>query len=302
MKRPVIIFFAILVVLSATAASAALQIFACEPEWEALAQELGGPNVTTFSATTGLQDPHQVQARPSLIAKARRADLLICTGAELEIGWLPMIQRQAANPKIQANQPGYFQAADYVHILEVPTALDRSAGDVHAQGNPHVQTDPRNYTPIAKALSERLAQLDPANAASYASRYEDFSSRWQQALTRWQEQAAPLKGTAIVVHHHSWTYLENWLGLQEIASLEPKPGLPPSGVHLTEVLTQLKSQPVKLIVRAPYNDERASQWLAERAGIPAVMLADTVGGTPEAHDLFTLFDDTLQRLLKAVQK
>lgn len=302
MKRPVITFVAILIALGAASASAALQIFACEPEWQALAQELGGPNVTTFSATTGLQDPHQVQARPSLIAKARRADLMICTGAELEIGWLPMIQRQAANPKIQANQPGYFQAADYVRILEVPTVLDRSAGDVHAQGNPHLQTDPRNYAPIAKALSARLAQLDPANTASYASRYQDFSTRWQQALMRWQAQASVLKGTAIVVHHHSWTYLESWLGLQEIASLEPKPGLPPSGVHLTEVLTQLKSQPVKLIVRAPYNDERASQWLAERAGVPAVMLADTVGGTPEVHDLFTLFDDTLQRLLKAAQK
>lgn len=301
MKRSVITFVVILVVLSATSASAALKIFACEPEWEALAQEIGGPDVSTFSATTGLQDPHQVQARPSLLAKARRADLLICTGAELEIGWLPMIQRQAANPQIQAGQPGYFQAADYVRILEVPTALDRSAGDVHAQGNPHVQTDPRNYAPIAKALAARLAQLDAANAARYASRYADFSTRWEQALARWQEQASSLKGMAIVVHHHSWTYLENWLGLQEIASLEPKPGLPPSGVHLTEVLAQLKSQPVKFIVRTPYNDERASQWLAERAGVPAVMLADTVGGTPAAHDLFTLFDDTLQRLLKAVR-
>jgi zinc/manganese transport system substrate-binding protein len=282
--------------------SANLNVFACEPEWAALAQELGGSKVTAFSATSALQDPHQVQARPSLLAKARRADIAVCSGAELEIGWLPMIQRQAGNPKIQIGQPGYFQAADYTHMLEKPARLDRSEGDIHALGNPHIQTDPRNFVPIAKMLVERMVQIDPANTTTYTARYQDFSARWQQAMDKWQEEAAPLKGMPVVVHHKYWAYLEDWLDLKEVATLEPKPGLPPSSAHLAEVLAQLKVQPARMIIRAAYQDPKASQWLSERTGIPAVMLPGTVEGTPEAKDLFSLFDNTIELLLKAVSK
>jgi zinc/manganese transport system substrate-binding protein len=292
----------LLAVIAVQPASANLEIFACEPEWAALAEEIGGSNVSTFSATTALQDPHNIQARPSLLAKARRADLAVCTGAELEIGWMPMIQRQAANPKIQANQPGYFQAADYVNLTDKPAQLDRSAGDVHPMGNPHIQTDPRNIGLVAKALAGRMAQLDPSNAATYEARYQDFVARWQKAIARWQTQAAPIRGTPIVVHHKSWAYLENWLDLQEVATLEPKPGLPPSGVHLAAVLEQLKVQPAKMIIRAAYQDPRPSEWLSQRAAVTAVVLPGTVGGTPEAKDLISLFDDTVQRLLKAAGK
>jgi zinc/manganese transport system substrate-binding protein len=292
----------LLAMLVVQQASANLDIFACEPEWAALATELGGANVTTYSATTALQDPHQVQARPSLLAKARRADLAVCTGAELEIGWMPMIQHQAGNPKIQAGQPGYFQAADYVHMLEVPTRLDRSEGDINAMGNPHIQTDPRNFALVAKPLSERMAQLDPAHAEKYAANYQNFITRWNQAIGKWQQEAVPLKGLPIVVHHKSWTYLEDWLGLKEVATLEPKPGLPPSSAHLAEVLEKLKAQPAKMIIREAYQDPQASEWLSERAGIPAVMLPGTVGGTAEATDLFSLFDNTIHLLLQGAQK
>jgi zinc/manganese transport system substrate-binding protein len=290
------------VALVVPSAWADLDIFACEPEWAALAHELGGSTVTIFSATSALQDPHQIQARPSLIAKARRADLAVCTGAELEIGWMPMIQRQAGNPRIQSGQPSYFEAADYVQLLEVPTQLDRSEGDVHALGNPHIQTDPRNIALIAKALSARMAQLDPRNAQTYTTRYQDFAARWQAAIGKWQQDAAPLEGTPIVVHHKSWVYLENWLGLQEVAALEPKPGVPPSGAHLAQVLMRLETQPAKMIIRAGYQDSKPSEWLSERARIPAVILPGTVNGTPEAKDLFTLFDDSVRRLLQAVQQ
>jgi zinc/manganese transport system substrate-binding protein len=282
--------------------SANLNVFACEPEWAALAQELGGSNVTAFSATSALQDPHQVQARPSLLAKARRADIAVCSGAELEIGWLPMIQRQAGNPKIQIGQPGYFRAADYIRMLEAPARLDRSEGDIHSLGNPHIQTDPRNFVPIAKMLVERMGRIDPANATTYTARYQDFSARWQQAIDRWQLQAVPLKGMPVVVHHKYWAYLEDWLDLKEVATLEPKPGLPPSSAHLAEVLAQLQVQPARMIIRSAYQDPKPSQWLSERAGIPAVMLPGTVGGTPEAKDLFSLFDNTLELLLKAAAK
>jgi len=144
--------------------SAAISIFACEPEWSALAQELGGDKVSVYSATTALQDPHRIEARPSLIARVRSADLLVCTGAELEIGWLPLLLTQSGNSRIQLGSPGYFEASQYVPKIEVPATIDRSLGDVHASGNPHIHLDPRNVAKVADALAERLNQLDPANA------------------------------------------------------------------------------------------------------------------------------------------
>ncbi|HMZ00855.1 MAG TPA: zinc ABC transporter substrate-binding protein [Burkholderiaceae bacterium] len=282
-------------------AQAALRVVACEPEWAALTEELAGPLAQVYTATTAQQDPHQVQARPSLLAAVRRADLLVCTGAELEIGWLPLLQRQAANPAIQAGQPGHFEAAAQVSLLEAPTRLDRADGDVHAAGNPHIQTDPRRIAQVAMALSKRLAELDAAHAADYARRHADFAQRWQAALTRWERSAAPLKGLPIVVQHKGFPYLEQWLGLKEVAALEPKPGVEPSSAHLQAVLTTLQRQPARAILRAAYNDGRGAEWLAERTKLPVVVLPYTVGGSDAAKDLFGLFDDTLARLLKAVQ-
>jgi zinc/manganese transport system substrate-binding protein len=285
---------------AAPATFAALNVVACEPEWGALAQELGGDKVTVYSATTAVQDPHHIQARPGLIARVRNADLVICTGAELEIGWLPILLRQSGNNKIQPAQPGYFEAASFVPKLEIPTTLDRAAGDVHAAGNPHIQTDPRNIARVATALAKRLAEVDPANAATYQVRYRDFDARWQAALQRWAKKGAPLKGMSVVAHHRSWPYLYQWLGLREVAELEPKPGVEPTAAHLQEVLDILQRDPARVIVRSAYEDERASNWLAQRAHIPALMLPFTVGGSDRAKDLFGLYDDTLDKLLKVL--
>lgn len=282
-------------------AMASLNILACEPEWGALASELGGDRVTVYNATTALQDPHQIQARPSLLARARSADLLACTGAELETGWLPILLRQSGNANIQPGKAGYFEAASYVQKLEIPARLDRAEGDVHASGNPHIQTDPRNITLVAEALAKRLGQLDPANAAHYQARHKAFAEKWQAAIQRWERQAAPLKGMPVVVQHKAFPYLSRWLGLQEIAALEPKPGVEPSSGHLSEVLAQLSRQPVKMVLRAAYQDGRSSEWLAERAKIHAVALPFSVGGSEQAQDLFGLFDDTIHKLLAAAK-
>ena len=278
-------------------ALAALNILACEPEWGALAKEIGGDRVTVYTATTALQDPHRIEARPSLIARARSADLMVCTGAELEIGWAPLLQTQSGNPKIQAGQPGYFEAASVVALLEKPTRLDRSMGDIHAAGNPHIHLDPRNIARVSAALSERMATLDRADTRYYEDREKSFLQRWSDATARWEKQGAPLKGMPLVVYHKNFTYLINWLGMREVGALEPKPGLPPSTAHLGELLDQLKREPAKAVVRAAYNEPRAAEWLAQRAKIPAVMVPFTVGGTDNAKDLFTLYDDTLTRLL-----
>lgn len=284
-----------------SAPSQAINVFACEPEWAALARELAGDKADIYSATTGTQDPHRVEARPSLIARARRADLSICTGAELEVGWLPVILRESANPAIQPGQPGAFEAARYVRMLEVPTRLDRADGDVHPGGNPHIQLDPRNFLSIADALSERLAQLDPANAAIYRQRHDAFRQNWTAAIARWEKQAAPLKGQPIAVQHRGFPYLESWLGLQERVALEPKPGMEPSAAHLAEVLNGLQARPVRMVLRAAYQSPRPSDWLAERTHVPVVVLPFTVGGDAGAKDLYSLFDETVAALLAGLR-
>jgi zinc/manganese transport system substrate-binding protein len=282
-------------------ASAAVNVFATVPEWGALAGELGGDKLKIYVATNALQDPHHVEAKPSLIARARNADLVVATGAELEIGWLPLVLQQAGNPKVQPGKPGYFEAAAFVTLLDKPTRLDRAEGDVHPAGDPHIQTDPRNIARAAGPLAQRLAEIDPENAAYYQTRYKAFADRWAAAIANWEKQAAPLKGAPVIVQHKAFTYLIAWLGLKEIAALEPKPGVEPTTAHLSEVLATLQRQPVKMVLRAAYQNDRASQWISERAKIAIVTLPFTVGGDDAAKDLYGLFDDTVQRLLKGAQ-
>jgi zinc/manganese transport system substrate-binding protein len=285
--------------LLALPAHAAVEVLACEPEWAALAKEIGGPLVNAESATTPQQDPHYIQARPSLIAKTRRAALVICTGADLEVGWLPLLLRQAGNAAVQPGQPGYLNAADYVELLEKPASVDRALGDIHPYGNPHLQTDPRNIAKVAAALADRFAMLDTPNAATYKQRYADFAQRWQAAVERWTAAVAPLKGEMVVTHHKGWVYLENWAGLVEVGNLEPKPGLPPSAAHLAELLEQLKGKQVGVIIRSTYEDAKASEWLGSRTSIPYVVLPHTVGSVPGADDLFKMFDVLVKTLLGA---
>lgn len=285
--------------LSVLPAAATLNIFACEPEWAALAQELGGDAIKVTSATTALQDVHHVEARPSLIARARNADLLVCTGAELEVGWLPLLLTQSGNRQIQPGQAGYLEAAAFVAKMEVPQLLDRSQGDVHPAGNPHILLDPQNIARVGEALTARLQQLDAANAESYKARATMFQKKWREATQKWEMQATPLHGVAVVVYHKDLSYLLHWLKMREVGSLEPKPGVPPTTGHLSELLAKLQRDPAKMILRSAYSDPKAAAWLSERARLPAVTLPYSVGGDEQSKDLFGLFDDTIQRLLAA---
>ncbi len=282
-------------------AQAALKVLATTPDWASLVTDLGGDKVNVYTATSAFQDVHRVDAKPSLVARARTADLVVATGADLEIGWMPVLLQDSGNTKIQPGSPGYFEAAPLVHLLEVPSAVDRSMGDIHPLGNPHVTLDPRNIAIIAKALSARLILVDSSNAAYYAGRGEDFQKRWQAATAQWDIKAAPLKGVGVVVIHRDQVYLCNWLGLKELAAIEPKPGVPPSAGYLGELVTKLAATPPKMILRNAYNDPKAADWLSQRIHAPVVLLPYSVGGTPEAKDLFGLFDDTLNRLLAAAK-
>ncbi|MCB1694448.1 MAG: zinc ABC transporter substrate-binding protein, partial [Pseudomonadales bacterium] len=280
--------------LTSASAFAKLNIFACEPEWAALAGELGGDKIEAYAATTPFQDPHFIQARPSLIARVRRADLVVCSGANLEIGWLPVLLRQSGNGKVNVGTDGFLDASQSVTMLDVPGTADRAAGDIHPYGNPHFQTDARNIGKVADTLSARLKSLDPANADFYQSRHDAFKSRWDEAVARWEAEAASLKGMQIVVHHASWVYMENWLGLVEVGQMEPKPGLPPTASHLAELLDVVKSHNVKAFVRSAYQSPRAADWLADRTGLPDLVIPQTVGATDAAKDLFSMFDEMIR--------
>jgi zinc/manganese transport system substrate-binding protein len=282
-------------------AAAALNVFACEPEWAALAQELGGDKISAYSATTALQDAHRMEAKPSLIARMRSADLVICSGSELEIGWLPLLLTQSGNDRIQPGRPGFLEASQFVMRLEIPKVMDRALGDIHPSGNPHIHLDPRNIARVAEVLTGRLSEIDSADADFYKARADSFRDRWQAAIDRWQQQAAPLKGMPVVVYHKDMSYFINWAQMREAGSLEPKPGIPPTPSHLAQLVEQMKRNSAKAVVYSPYNNPRPAQFLSEEAKIPVVPLPFTVGGSERAKDLFGLFDDTIDRLLKTAK-
>ncbi len=289
MKRWILLFM-----LACAAGNArALEVFACEPEWAALVRELGGDAVSVQAATTAFQDPHRLQARPSLIARARQAQLLVCTGAELEVGWLPLLLRRAGNARIQPGMPGHFLAAEFVRRLEIPQRLDRSQGDVHPQGNPHLHLQPRNVARVARQLGERMAQVDGANATVYRQRTEQFLARWDSAVAGWESRAAALAGTRVVAHHRSFSYLADWLGLDVVATLETRPGVPPSGAHLASLLEQLTPAPPAAIILTPYENEKPARWLSERLQVPVLHLPFTVGGDEASVDLVSLYEQHL---------
>ncbi|QQX79677.1 zinc ABC transporter substrate-binding protein [Shewanella sp. KX20019] len=283
---------------TANNAIAGLNIFACEPEYAALAKELA-PDARIYSATTAMQDPHQVQARPSLIAKMRQADLAICAGADLEIGWLPMLQMKSANAKVRSTDQGLFFAAEQIDTLDQMRSVDRSMGDVHAKGNPHLHFDPNRLLGVAEALTQKLTQIDPGSAAQYQANLVSFSQRWNDAIPHWEEKAKPLKGKKIIAYHSSFKYLFNWLGLEQVADLEPKPGIPPSSSHLASLLTRAKQGDIMAIIIASYQSERGADWLGERAELPVIVLPMSVGGNEQSVDLFSLYDSAIELLLAA---
>ena len=278
-------------------ANAKLNIFACEPEYAALAKELA-PDAKIYSATTAMQDPHQVQARPSLIAKMRQADLAICAGADLEVGWLPMLQMKSSNAKVRSTDQGLFFAAEHVNTLDKLESVDRSMGDVHAKGNPHLHFSPQRVLKVAEALTAKLISLDPASQEQYKASLSKFSDKWAQATSKWETKAAPLKGKKVIAYHSNFRYLFDWIGIEQVGDLEPKPGLPPSSSHLASLLKRAEAGDIMAIIVASYQSERGAEWLGERANLPVQVLPMSVGGNDQSQDLFTLYDSAIDLLLQ----
>ena len=192
--------------------------------------------------------------------------------------------------------PGNFLAANVIRRLEIPKVIDRAQGDIHPQGNPHIHLNPRNIARVADALAERLAEINPANSADYDAHLADFQDRWATATDQWNERAQALSGMRLASHHRSFSYLADWLDLDIVATLESKPGIPPSGAQLALLLEQLTPNPPLGVIRTPYENEKPSHWLSDRLDIPEIVLPFTIGGTDDVTDLFSLYDVTLPML------
>lgn len=278
-----------------TPAQATLNVFACEPEWASLVRILV-PDANIHTATTALQDPHYIEARPSLIAAMRRADLAVCTGASLEAGWLPALIRSASNHEVQPGKPGLFFAAEQVQLHQPHEHVDRSMGDVHPEGDPHIHLDPQRVPTVLDALADRIVGLAPEQANGIRLRQQQWKVNWRLETAQWRDAARRLKGMSVAVQHSTFGYLLRWLGVETAIDLEPKPGLPPSAAHLSDVLSDPVLSSLELILVATYQDERPASWLAEKVDTPVEVLPSTVTDDVVTDQLAELISYIIGRL------
>ncbi|WP_299198472.1 zinc ABC transporter substrate-binding protein [Thermocrinis sp.] len=273
---------------------AQLKVVATYPWIGELVKEVGKDRVSLYVIAKGTEDPHFVVPKPSHIAKMRDADLLIVQGASLEVGFLPPLLQQSNNPKIQPGRQGYLELSQFVELIEKPVNISRAMGDVHPEGNPHYQLDPHNIPPLARAIVERLCQLDSPNCSYYRGNLEDFLKRWNARLTEWDREFAKLKGIKVIQYHKLYDYLLQRYRTVLVGTLEPLPGIPPTGKHIEGLISQ--AQGVKFILQDVYHEKRTAQFVAQRLNAKVVILPHDVGAVPEAKDLFSLFDEILRRL------
>ena len=294
--------WALLIALLPAPAAAAgkLNIVTTTEDLTALTREVGGDRVTVESIARGYQDPHFVEAKPSFLLKLSRADLLIFVGLQLEIGWLPPLITQCRNSRVQVGAPGYLDVSQYAEILEIPTGvITRAMGDVHPLGNPHYWLDPENGRRIAQGIANRLAALQPQDAAYFQQRFEDFSRRLAEAQKVWEKKMAPYRGRKVVSYHRSWPNFARRFGLDVVGYVEPKPGIPPSPQHTLELINEMRRQNIKLILIEPYFDLKTPNAVARETGGEVVVLLPSVGGEKEVTDYFQLFDYDINLLTAA---
>ncbi|HEY0092697.1 MAG TPA: metal ABC transporter substrate-binding protein [Archangium sp.] len=292
---------AVLLGLLSLPAHADLKVVTTVPDLAALAKAVGGEHVQVTSLALPTQDPHFVDARPSLALDVNRADLLIAIGLELEVGWLPALQNGARNTRILSGSPGYLEAAQFVRTLEVPsTRVDRSQGDVHAGGNPHFLYDPRAAVAVARGITERMASLDAKHAADYQANLAKFTAELDKARVGWEQRLAGLKGVPVVAYHRTTAYLANWLGFETIAFLEPKPGIPPNPAHIAQVLGQSRQRKARFVLQEDYYPTTTSKLVASKIPAPLVLFTsgtDFRGGKTylqHMEDLVTRLENGLK--------
>jgi zinc/manganese transport system substrate-binding protein len=259
-------------------AQAKLNVVATTPDFGSIAAEIGGDQVSVTTLAKPTEDPHFVDAKPSFIMKLNRADALVEGGAELEIGWLPALLDQSRNTKLAPGAPAHIACSQGVQLLEVPATLDRSKGDIHAAGNPHYLTDPANARIVAQRIADAFAQLDPKSAGVYQVNLKKFTARLDSKMAEWEKLFAPHKGERVVAYHDSWPYFAQRFGLKIDLFLEPKPGIPPTPVHLAEVIMQMKSEHTRVVMVEPYQNRKTAQTIAADTGATVVEVSQFPGG------------------------
>lgn len=296
MKRYLSRFLICAAFLASLASARPLHVVAAYPYIGDIVEKIGGSNVRVFSLARGDYNPHVIIPRPSFIAQIRRADLLIISGAQLEIGWMPPLLRQANNPAVQTGEPGFLDLSRYVTLIDVPTSVSREQGDIHPEGNPHFYLDPENILLIARAIKDKLTQLDSQNASFYEARYREFSELWGKKLAEWSQKMAPLKNTRVVEYHKNYDYFLHRYKLQIAGTVEPLPGIPPTSKHMEHLEALLTAAPARFILQDVYNPDDASRHLAQKLNMKLVVLPHDVGAVKETNSIFSLFDELVKRI------
>lgn len=301
--RPVFwagIGIAFLLLLSAIPAHAVMKVVTTTEDLASLTREVGGQHVEVASLTRGYQDPHFVQAKPSLMVTLHGAELLIYQGLDLEVGWLPLLIQGARNSKIRYGEPGLLDMSLAIDPIQVPeTPVDRSMGDVHPFGNPHYTLDPENIKPMVFLLADHLAKLDPAHESDFAANRDRFVKRFEERLAQWKRIMEPMKGVRLVTYHRTWDYFLQRFGIESIGTVEVKPGVQPTPSHLAQLADKMKSQKVDIILQASYYRLRFSELLAEKTEARVLSLPPGVGGVPEAGTTIAFFDFLTSTIYKA---
>jgi zinc/manganese transport system substrate-binding protein len=290
-----------LLLLSPLIAQAKLNVVATLPDFGSLAREVGGDKIDLVVLAKPTEDPHFVDARPSFVVSLRNADVLIDGGAELELGWLPPLLQNARNPKIEVGKPGRVQASQGIRLMNVPTSVTRAAGDVHALGNPHFCVDPIIAKAIAQHIAKSFAAVDPPNASFYDANYTKFEATINAKLQGWGAIMQTLQGEHIVAYHDSWPYFAHRFGVDIDVFLEPKPGIPPSPSHLTDVIQKMKEYHIKAIIVEPYHDRRIAEKVARSTNAKVIDFSQFPGGIPGTDDYVSLIDQLVKRLADALK-
>jgi ABC-type Zn uptake system ZnuABC Zn-binding protein ZnuA len=279
-----------------------LDVVTTTPDLAALARAIGGNAVEVKALAKPTEDPHFVDAKPSLIVTLNRAEVLIEGGAELELGWLPALLQSARNAKIAVGAPGRISATTGVRMLEVPATLDRSRGDVHTLGNPHIAMDPGNVKIIAAQIADHLAQVAPASADVFRANLARFNTTLDGKMAEWQTALAPYLGAKIVTYHNDFVYLARRYGFQVLGTLEPKPGIAPSPAHIAEVIATMKANDGRVILVQPYQNRRTAETVARQTGATVLDTPQQPGAIPNTDDYFALMDYLVRTLAAGLKR
>jgi zinc/manganese transport system substrate-binding protein len=291
-----------LAALLPSAGEARLNVVATIPDFGAIAEEIGGDKVKVTSIGKGTEDIHFIEARPSYVRVLNQADVLIESGVELEVGWLPPLLNNARNRKIVPDAKGNIDASRGIETLDKPQALDRSTGDVHPRGNPHYTLDPANGKIIAKTIAEAFSRLDPKNAGLYEANRKRFDERLDRKIEEWSSKLAPYRGTRVATYHKSLDYFLARFGLEVAGTIEPKPGIEPSPGHINSLIPKLREQGVKLVLVETFRPRRTPEYVAQTIGAKLVVVAPAVGGNERAGDYISLFDYNVDQIVSAVKE